>query len=417
MDGQTVMTPLAAADTVGETRITRATRTLRCGFSTGTAATAAARGALRYLLLGKSPQVIAVRLPGNLFLPIRLKESHLVGDEAWASVIKDAGDDPDVTHRAEITARVRFFTASDNRSGIYLSGGVGVGQVTRPGLPVAIGEPAINPAPREMLLQNLEEELLQSNPMQAVLAGESADRTRHETSAVFLPFHRNAAHLKGICLEVEIGVPKGAELAVHTLNPRLGIIGGISILGTTGIVKPFSHEAYEETIQVGFKVAASNGCEQVVLSTGGKSEKFARGLLGDWPEVAFVQIADFFAFAVREARTTGFTGIVHSAFFGKVLKMAQGHAYTHAHRTPLELRPLADLAGELGYAGPFTEELAGANTARQALGLLQARPAEDVIQAVARQGLAQSLNIAENRLAVRLFLFDYDGALLADVRG
>jgi cobalt-precorrin-5B (C1)-methyltransferase len=268
-----------------------------------------------------------------------------------------------------------------------------------------------------MLLQNLEEELLQSNPMQAVLAGESADRTRHETSAVFLPFHRNAAHLKGICLEVEIGVPKGAELAVHTLNPRLGIIGGISILGTTGIVKPFSHEAYEETIQVGFKVAASNGCEQVVLSTGGKSEKFARGLLGDWPEVAFVQIADFFAFAVREARTTGFTGIVHSAFFGKVLKMAQGHAYTHAHRTPLELRPLADLAGELGYAGPFTEELAGANTARQALGLLQARPAEDVIQAVARQGLAQSLNIAENRLAVRLFLFDYDGSLLADVKG
>jgi cobalt-precorrin-5B (C1)-methyltransferase len=410
------MTPPSAVEKGSETPVTGTRRTLRCGFSTGTAATAAARGALRCLLLGKSPQVIAVRLPGNLLLPIRLRDTRVLGDDAWASVIKDAGDDPDVTHRAEINARVRFFTDPGHRSGINLIAGMGVGHVTRPGLPVAIGEPAINPVPREMLLQNLEQELLQSNAIQAVPGGESAHRNQQETSAVFLPFLHGALRRKGICLEVEIGVPRGVELAAHTLNPRLGIIDGISILGTTGIVKPFSHEAYEETIQVGLKVASSNGCEQVVLSTGGKSEKFARGVLRDWPEVAFVQIADFFAFAVRQACAMGFAGIVHSVFFGKVLKMAQGHAYTHAHRTPLVLQPLADLAGELGYAGRFAEELAGANTARQALGLLKDQEAHDVIHAVARQGLARSLEIAENRLAVRLLLFDYDGTLLLDVR-
>ena len=140
---------------------------------------------------------------------------------------------------------------------------------------------------------------------------------------------------------VEIEVPRGEELARHTLNPRLGILGGISILGTTGIVKPFSNEAYEQTIQAALSVAASSACGTVVLSTGGKSERFARDLFQELPPEAFVQIADFFSFAVKEARRFGFTRIIHSLFFGKAIKMAQGHPYTHAHSVPLDLDFLA----------------------------------------------------------------------------
>jgi cobalt-precorrin-5B (C1)-methyltransferase len=219
-----------------------------------------------------------------------------------------------------------------------------------------------------------------------------------------------------ILLEVTIRVPKGVELARHTLNPRLGIVGGISILGTTGIVKPFSHEAYEETIQAGLAVAAANGCREIVLSTGGKSERFAREVLAGWHEEAFVQIADFFAFAVRETAARGFSCLVHSVFFGKAVKMAQGHAYTHAHRSALDLRPLALLAGARGYGASLTEALAAANTARQALELLLAEGAMDVVEAVARQALRQALGFAGSPIALRLMLFDYDGSLLVDVK-
>ena len=141
---------------------------------------------------------------------------------------------------------------------------------------------------------------------------------------------------------VEIEVPKGEELAKHTLNPRLGILGGISILGTTGIVKPFSNEAYEQTIQAALSVAASSACGTVVLSTGGKSERFARDLFKELPPEAFVQVADFFSFAVREARRFGFTRIIHSLFFGKAIKMAQG--------TSLYTRPFS--AAHTRFPGP-----------------------------------------------------------------
>jgi cobalt-precorrin-5B (C1)-methyltransferase len=191
-------------------------------------------------------------------------------------------------------------------------------------------------------------------------------------------------------------------------------VGGISILGTTGIVKPFSHEAYEETIQTALSVAASGGCREVVLSTGGKSERFAREVLSGRPAEAFVQVADFFAFSVAEARRMGFAGVVHSAFFGKVVKMAQGHAYTHAHKVPLDLNPVAGLAREMGYDEDLCRELASANTARHALELLFSGGAADVVTAVARGALKESRRLAGERLSVRLLLFDYDGALLTD---
>jgi cobalt-precorrin-5B (C1)-methyltransferase len=395
---------------------------LRCGFSTGTAATAAARAALRHLATGEASQCVAVRLPMGIFLPVAISESHLAGESAWASVIKDGGDDPDVTHHAEIQAMVkcvpaRCVKAQLDSPMICLVAGDGVGVVTKPGLPVRIGEPAVNPVPRMMLVENLTEELLQWDLKKLCLAESANCNVVPGKPHVFLPFSRAADLPNEIMLEVEVRVPRGLELARHTLNPRLGIKGGISILGTTGIVKPFSHEAYRETIQAELSVAASNGCSAIVLSTGGKSERFAMRLLMDWPQEAFVQIADFFAFALDEARQRGFQKVILSVFFGKAVKMAQGHPYTHAHSVPLDLGPLVGQARAAGYPATFCRELAGANTAREALDLLIGNRADDLIRNVGIGVLEQSSRIIGNSIAVRLFLFDYDGSLLLDLEG
>jgi cobalt-precorrin-5B (C1)-methyltransferase len=395
---------------------------LRCGFSTGTAATAAARAALRHLITGEASRCIAVRLPMGFYLPVLIGGSHLTDEGAWACVVKDGGDDPDVTHHAEIHALVKRVPLSCLKTQpdapvICLVAGNGVGLVTKPGLPVRIGEPAVNPVPRMMLAENITEELLQWDLKKPWPAQAATCYVAPEKPHVFLPFIRSADSLDEIMLEVEVRVPRGTELARHTLNPRLGIVGGISILGTTGIVKPFSHEAYKETIQAELSVAASNGCNAIVLSTGGKSERFARRLLKDWPEEAFVQIADFFAFAIEEAGQRKFERIVLSVFFGKAIKMAQGHPYTHAHTVPMDFAPLAGQARAAGYPSAFCRELAGANTAREALDLLVAHRADDLIRTVATGVLDQSSRIVGSSMTPRLLLFDYEGSLLLDLEG
>lgn len=402
---------------------------LRTGFSTGTAVAAAARAALRFLLCGRGSGAIAVRLPGGIYLPVPVASREASGDGARAVVIKDGGDDPDVTHGAEIHVRLRLvaldhaatredFSLRERLAAVCVVGGEGVGCVTKPGLPVPVGEPAVNPVPREMLLLNLREEWEQCRAVQCW-------RGMHLTRACWCPPPHphvwigdpgNGRDPSGILAEVEITVPRGMELARHTLNPRLGIVGGISILGTTGIVKPFSHEAYEETILAALTVARSNGCDRVVLSTGGRSEKLARGMLGELPAEAFVQVADFFAFSVQAVRSMGFKGIVHSVFFGKALKMAQGHAYTHAHKVAMDLKPLAGLARDAGRGAVLVKALEQANTAQHALSLLLEQGALEVVEAVARQALVQSSRLAGPEADVRLILFDSGGSLLADVR-
>jgi cobalt-precorrin-5B (C1)-methyltransferase len=456
---------------------------LRCGFSTGTAAVAAAMAALRHLANGAAPSVVAVRLPLGIYLPIPIEASRLEHGFACASVIKDGGDDPDITHKAEIRARVRIVGGSNHstgledgsecsgsersgKQGVYLIAGTGVGIVTKAGLPVPAGEPAINPVPRQMFSDNVARELrrlekirreesasknrmgcgtappsLQVSPNppcpplgkggdDATFAGVGALQADVNTClefpgekqtgcgrdrAVFVPFDSRFEGIAGgISVEVEIEVTRGKDLAAHTLNPRLGIVGGISILGTTGIVKPFSHKAYEETIQAALSVASSNGCDTVILSTGGKSERFARDMLPGQPVEAFIQIADFFAFAVREACRFGFKRIIHSVFFGKAVKMAYGHACTHAHTVPMELEQLSEIALNSGYGERFCGEIASANTARHAFEILGEAGAWEVVRKVAIKALAESARFAGEGVRVRLLLFDYDGRLLAD---
>jgi cobalt-precorrin-5B (C1)-methyltransferase len=409
---------------------------LRCGFSTGTAAAAAAKAALRRLITGSCGDAVAVRLPSGVYLAVPVASSSLDGKTASASVVKDGGDDPDITNGAEIKARVCILShrpdsighnaVMSGRPEILLVAGKGVGLVTKPGLPVAPGEPAINPVPRLELSENMTLELLLSEnlhlePLLVNGSDPSVLAMLADKPALRLPFHaeeelqRTLGPAGDFSILVEIEVPRGEELARHTLNPRLGIFGGISILGTTGIVRPFSNEAYEQTIQAALSVAASSACSAVVLSTGGKSERLARDLCRELPPEAFVQIADFFSFAVKEASRLGFTRIIHSLFFGKTIKMAQGHPYTHAHSVPLDLDFLAAIAHSLGYCDAYCREISSANTARHALEIIASKGSNRILESVARRAAAQSAGLAGEGTQIRLLLFDYDGRLLADV--
>jgi cobalt-precorrin-5B (C1)-methyltransferase len=353
-------------------------RPLRPGFTTGTAATAAALAAARLLAGEARPEAVKVRLPDGDDLTVAVAGGRRLGaDEAEATVVKDAGDDPDVTNGAVIGVRLR----RTESPGLTLTGGRGVGRVTKPGLVLPPGEWAINPGPRAMLKTNL-----------ASFPGGWA---------------------------VEIFVEKGEELAARTLNPRLGIVGGLSILGTTGLVKPFSHEAYLATIDSALSLARALGLREVALTTGRQSEKLARAGRPDLPEEAFVQIADYFGDSLKKAAAGGFETIGLAVFFGKAVKQAAGLANTHAHRHDQDPALLAGwLAGAAGAAPPdVLDRVARALTAREVLEILKgaglARPAAE---AVAARVLAAARTWAGPGPRLWFTLFDYDGEPLASAR-
>jgi len=302
---------------------------LREGFTTGSSAAAAAAACVE-ALSGDSPRTVTISLPngGTLSIPIHSFErrnGHLI-----ATVQKDAGDDPDITDKAVIGAIVTPRSKVLSEPRIILRGGRGVGRVTRPGLPVAVGEPAINPVPRQMIRY----EVLRRLPADGAV-------------------------------EVEIFIEEGERLAKKTLNPRLGIVGGLSVLGTTGIVKPFSAESYKETIQICIKGIRREGLDTVVFSTGGKSERLVQQEMPDFPEIVFVQIADFLGYALRKAEEERFHRIILSCFFGKLCKWALGGNYTHAHTQTMDFTELSAIAASAGLSPDFCRFVATANTARQ----------------------------------------------------
>ncbi|KMY68694.1 hypothetical protein AAU61_03495 [Desulfocarbo indianensis] len=359
-----------------------AARKLRTGFTTGTAAAAAAKAAL-LTLWGQAPARVMVTLPGGGTLGVEVERTeNLAPGRARAAVIKDAGDDPDATHRALILAEVELMETG-NRANIVILGGEGVGVVTRPGLDLPVGQPAINPTPRDMIRAAIAEAWQQAGP----------------------PGSQPQAR-------VTISVPQGRRLAQKTLNPRLGIEGGISILGTTGLVKPFSHEAYIATIDSGLKVAAASGAREVVLTTGRRSEKKAMALRPDLPELAFIQMADFFLHAMEKAAGMGFAQIGLVSFFGKAVKQAQAHSCTHAHRVPMDLSRLAEWLDQAGAGGELTQAVAGANTARHALEEMRAAGRLDLVPQVGRRLLAAMRGFAGPGPGLWAVVMDYDGSAL-----
>jgi len=357
---------------------------LRQGFTTGTAAAAAAKGAVLFLLEGRPPAEVSVALltGDRMAIPLHSCRRTDDGDGAACSVIKDAGDDPDVTHGAEIGATARLpTTPGAGRTRVVISGGDGVGRITKPGLELPPGEAAINPGPRRMITQAVGEAL--------------------------------AAHGRTGTVAVEIFVPRGQEIARKTLNARLGIIGGISILGTTGIVRPMSHDAFTATIEAGLSVARACGLEHVVLSTGRRSERFAQRLWPQWPEEGFVQIGDFFEKSLLFAAEKKFGRVVLAVFFGKALKMAQGTPHTHAARSQLTLNALADWALTQTDDQRLAENIRGCNTAREAFGLIY--PGYPVLLAeTGKRILSAAGKFAGRGVKIQSVIFDYEGQVAFD---
>jgi cobalt-precorrin-5B (C1)-methyltransferase len=302
---------------------------LRSGYTTGACATAATRGALLALIYQRHFSETTIHLPIGQHVTFVLRTCSYTPDEGRSSVIKDAGDDPDVTHQAEICSRVTWHP----EPGVHFVRGEGVGLVTKKGLPVPPGEPAINPVPRQMLTETVQEIL---------------------TQAQLMP--------RGVV--VEISVPHGAELAQKTLNPRLGILDGISILGTTGIVVPYSTAAWEASVLQNIDVAVAQGCAQLVFTVGGRGERFAQRLFA-LPDIAFVQIGDFFGQAFRHAAAAGARHVTLASMIGKLAKFAAGHELVHSRESSQDFHFLGALAQQAGAAESLVRRTCSANTAQE----------------------------------------------------
>jgi len=313
---------------------------LRSGWTTGTCSAAAAKAATTALLTQQVQTHVDVVLPDERLVGFDVERCEVDEARSQAVVVKDAGDDPDVTHGAHLTATVSWLP----EPGLQLEGGLGVGVVTKPGLGLEVGGPAINPVPRQMIRDNV---------------GAAVD-------------------LRARGLRVVLSVPDGERRARKTTNARLGILGGISILGTTGVVRPFSTESWRASVVQAVDVMAAQALPTLVLATGGRTEKAAMRLLPELPDTCFVEVGDFTGAALRQAADAGLRDVVFVGMAGKLTKLAGGVLMTHYTRSKVDLSVLA----ELSPAG-LREQVAQANTARHAYEMWEAagvlRPCGDAL--------------------------------------
>ncbi|MEV4555472.1 cobalt-precorrin-5B (C(1))-methyltransferase [Kitasatospora sp. NPDC049285] len=324
---------------------------LRPGWTTGACATAATKAAYTALLGGGFPEPVVITLPKGERPGFALAVEELGDGYATAGVVKDAGDDPDVTHGALIRATVRH---GEPGAGVVFRAGPGVGTVTKPGLPLAVGEPAINPVPRQLMREVIAEVARE--------AGASGD------------------------VLVEISVDGGEEIARRTWNPRLGILGGLSILGTTGIVVPYSCSAWIDSIRRGIDVARAAGRTHVAGATGSTSEKVAVAEYG-LPEDALLDMGDFAGAVLKYLRRHPVERLTIAGGFAKLSKLAAGHLDLHSGRSQVDKAQLAALAREGGASEELAQRVAAANTALEAVQLCAAAgvPLGDLVARRARE--------------------------------
>jgi cobalt-precorrin-5B (C1)-methyltransferase len=357
---------------------------LRSGFTTGACAAAATRGALLALVYQRAFTEATIRLPQGRLVTFPLQTCTFNETEGRSSVIKDAGDDPDVTDKAEICALVTWHS----EPGVFFRRGAGVGLVTKPGLPVPPGEPAINPAPRAMILATVQEVL-----EEAALAPRPSPL---------------APHYRGVT--VEISVPRGEELAKKTFNPRLGIIGGISILGTSGIVVPYSNAAWVASVVQAIDVAVAQGCKHLVLTVGGRSERAAQKLFS-LPEVAFIQIGPFFGAALRHCKKNGVEKISLAAMIGKLAKFAAGNESVHSTASSQDFDFLGRLAKEAGADADLIARIAGANTAQEVAELVH-QPLPHFFTLLCEQAWRFGHSVAGDSCSLEILLTGVHGEIL-----
>ena len=353
----------------------------RKGFTTGACSAAAARAATLGLVEGTIPEQIESVLPNGKRVIFPVTESQLNLHHAHAVIIKDAGDDPDCTDKAPLTADVRIL--DDEVDEVILKGGEGVGVITQRGLGLEVGGPAINPVPRKNIIENVREV--------------AADL------------------LKNKGLEITISVPGGEKMAKKTLNYRLGIIDGISILGTTGIVHPYSTAAFRASVIQGIEVAANQGQDTVVLTTGGRTEKF---VMREFPKLAstcFVQMGDFLKYALDTSVTEKIKHLIIGGMVGKLTKMAQGETITHAGRNKVNTGLLAELASNIGADETVCADIRNAETARYASERMEELNMIDEFHRALCEKVIETLRQRyPEQFSLRVLVCDFEGIKLAE---
>jgi len=350
---------------------------LRTGYTTGTCATASSKACVLAIINQEKIESVSVDLPKGKTITIIVQSCKFNKTSSKCSVIKDAGDDPDVTHGAEIFVDLSL-TANVNQ--IEIDGGEGVGIVTKPGLGLEIGKAAVNPTPKKMIIENIRnvaEELLQKNGLRVI-----------------------------------ISVPKGKELAAKTDNPRLGIVGGISILGTSGIVIPYSTASFAASIRQNLDVSIAMGNDIVVLTTGGRSEEFSRNII-DLPDHCFVQMGDFAAYAIQQCVKKEIKKAYVAGFIGKLAKLATGVKQTHVKGSKVDTNFLAEVAEKCNASKSVIEQIQKANTARHVQDIVKENHVEGFFDKICFEVYRQMRKHSENKVPIQVMLFDFDGKVLA----
>jgi cobalt-precorrin-5B (C1)-methyltransferase len=357
-------------------------KSLRTGYTTGTCAAAATKAALTTLVNGEKLAKVNVSLP---------KDKHIVIDIAWiryeneksvtAAVIKDGGDDPDVTNGAEIWSTVSL---SETSNKIIINGGKGVGRVTKPGLGLEIGKAAINPTPLKMI--------------------------SHAIDEIFGQQQKNRYGLS-----ILISVPEGEEIAKKTDNPRLGIIGGISILGTTGIVIPYSTASFAASIRQSIDVSKAMGTDSVILTTGGRSEDFARDIFGNSiADHAYIQIGDFVGFSIKQCAIKKIKKAYVIGFIGKLTKMAMGVKQTHVKGSHVDMNFVAKLAIRCGANNELVKKIMVANTARHVGELVDQFGLSMFYDVLCEEVYSHLSKYSPSGLQIKIILLDFNGKIIGE---
>ena len=350
---------------------------LRTGFTTGSCATASSKACVLSIINQKKIEQTDIILPKRSKLDIQINSCEFTENSATCSVIKDGGDDPDVTHGAEIFVYVEL---TNNIGKIEIDGGEGVGRVTKPGLGLEIGSAAINPTPKKMILENVTEiskEILEKN---------------------------------GIMIKVS--VPNGTELGPKTDDPRIGIMGGISILGTSGIVIPYSTASFAAAIRQQIAVVSSMNDDNVVLTTGGRSEDFARAII-ELPDHSFIQMGDFSGYTIKQCAKQGLKKAYVAGFIGKLAKMAAGVKQTHVKGGKVDMKFLSELAKRCDAKSDTISKILGANTARNVQEIIIEDKVDGFFDEVTKEACNQMRQHSEEKIPVEVILFDFDGKVLS----
>jgi cobalt-precorrin-5B (C1)-methyltransferase len=344
---------------------------MRTGWTTGTCASAAAKAAVMGLARGTLPVEVEVSLPAGQRVRFAVADIDRA-QPGRAAVVKDAGDDPDVTHGAHITVTASWLPADSPVGTVELSAGPGVGTVTLPGLGLPVGAPAINRVPVRMIKAAVHE--VTERPVALV-----------------------------------VSVPGGADMAAKTSNSRLGIVGGISILGTTGIVRPFSTASWRASVVQQIEVAAAQGQGHVVLSTGGRTDTAAHRLLPELAPVCFIEVGDFTGIALRRAAAAGVGRATFVGMAGKITKLAAGVLMTHYRRSRVDVDLLADVARHCAAPSEVVAAATATTTARHFAEVCVAAGHLESLAELCRRAARAAQDFVDGRVAVEVIMVDFEG--------